>query len=529
MLKRAATLLVFWLSVQAFVQAETPVAVAAAPEAPKMESAPAVSAAPAPTIQPATAAAVTSTEIAPKVVDKPALVSAPAALIPALPAKTKHVVVFVIPVRDEINKPILYILRRGLKEAETTKADAVVLDMNTPGGALSVTFDIMEALGNFHGETLTYVNKEAMSAGAFISATTGEIWFAPHAVIGAAAPVSSGGQDIDVTMKQKVVSYLKARVRAISEGKGYRGEVVSAMIDADYELKIGDKVIKPKGELLSLTDTEALKFYGEPPVSLLGAGIAKDIDALLTKKYGAGNFEIKQFNVTWSEELAQYLTQLSPILLGLGLLALFIEFKTPGFGIFGISGIALLAIVFLSNYVAGLSGHEPLLLFSIGLLLVVLEVAFFHSAGALGVVGLMLMVGSLVWSMADIWPNQPISVAWSGDVLVEPLKNLLFGLVMAGGLFALIARFLPHGWIWHRLAVGGAVSGAGVTAAVLDEQEALVGREGMAATSLFPSGQIEIDGRRHEARLEVGFVEAGTPIRLLRRTGFALIVEAKKP
>ena len=499
MLKTAATLLLLLLTALAGAQAETPAAVPAVPGVAASEA----------------KAAVTPTA------------TTPAAIVPAVPSR--HVVVYVIPVRDEINKPILYILRRGLKEAIDQKADTVVLDMNTPGGALDVTFDIMEALGNFHGETLTYVNKEAMSAGAFISATTGEIWFAPHAVIGAAAPVSSGGADIDVTMKQKVVSYLKARVRAISEDKGYRGEVVSAMIDADYELKLGDKVIKPKGELLSLTDTEALKPYGEPPLPLLGAGIAQDLGALLTKKYGAGNFTIRQFQVTWSEELAQYLTKLSPILLGLGLLALFIEFKTPGFGFFGVAGIGLLAVVFLSNYVAGLSGHEPLLLFSVGLLLVALELMFFHSAGVLGVVGLMLMGGSLVWSMADIWPNQPVSVAWSTDLLVEPLKNLLFGLVMAGGLLALVARFLPHGWIWQRLAVRGAVAGAGVATAVLHEQEALVGRDGVAATSLFPSGQVEIDGRRYEARLEVGFVEAGTPIRVVRRTGFALIVEAKTP
>ena len=141
---------------------------------------------------------------------------APVSIVAAVPAK--KTVVYVIPVKDEINRPILYILRRGLKEADQ-KADAVVLDMNTPGGALDVTFDIMEALGKFHGETLTYVNKEAMSAGAFISATTGEIWFTPDAVIGAAAPVSSEGKDIDTTMKQKITSYLKARVRAISKAR----------------------------------------------------------------------------------------------------------------------------------------------------------------------------------------------------------------------------------------------------------------------------------------------------------------------
>jgi membrane-bound serine protease (ClpP class) len=450
----------------------------------------------------------------------------PAATVsPVTPAK--QTVVYVIPVKDEINRPILYILRRGLKEADQ-KADAVVLDMDTPGGALDVTFDIMEALGKFHGETLTYVNKEAMSAGAFISATTGEIWFTPDGVIGAAAPVSAEGKDIDVTMKQKITSYLKARVRAISEGKGHRGEVISAMIDADYELKIGDKVIKAKGELLSLTASEANQTYGEPPLALLGAGIAKDINALLTKKYGAGNFVIKQFQITWSEELAQYLNKLTPILLGLGLLAVFIEFKTPGFGIFGITGIVLLAIVFLGSYVAGFSGHEPLLLFAVGLLLVALEIFFFPGVAVVAVMGLILMLGSLVWAMADLWPGVPIGVAWSGEAFARPLQNLGLGLALAVVLALVLTRYLPHGWIWGRLAVGGAVVGAGVPPAMLEAQQSLIGKEGVAATGLFPSGQVEIDGRRYEARVEVGTLPVGAVVRVVQRTDFNLIVEAKR-
>ncbi len=444
-------------------------------------------------------------------------------MVPALTAK--KVTVIVIPVRDQISDPVHYILRRGLKEG----VDVVVLDMNTPGGNAGTALEMMESLSKFSGKTITFVNSEAISAGAFIAAATEEIWFAPGGVIGAAAAVNADGKDIPETMRLKFNSFLRAKIRAISEGKGYRGEVVSAMIDKDFELKIGDKVLKGKGELLSLTATEALKTYGEPPQALLAAGIAKDVDELLTKKYGAGNYVKRTFEITWSERFAQILSKVTPILLGLGLLALYIEFKTPGFGIFGITGIILLAIVFLSSYAAGLSGHEPLLVFAIGVVLVALELVFFHTAGVLGVFGLVMMVGSLVWAMADIWPNQPISVTWTGDVLVEPLKNLLIGLVVAGGLLAVIARYLPHGWIWQRLAVGGAVVGAGVETAVLDEEEALVGREGVAATSLFPSGQVEVDGRRYEARLEVGFVEAGTPIRVVRRTGFNLIVEVKKP
>src|SRR5262245_9409797 len=68
--------------------------------------------------------------------------------------------VYVIPIHDEINSPTLYILRRGLKEAIEQKADVVLLDMDTPGGAVGITLEIMEALEKFPGETLTYVNKE---------------------------------------------------------------------------------------------------------------------------------------------------------------------------------------------------------------------------------------------------------------------------------------------------------------------------------------------------------------------------------
>ena len=449
-------------------------------------------------------------------------------LTPAAPPSRK-MVIYVIPVRDEINKPTLYILRRGLKEAIEQKADAVVLDMNTPGGALDVTFEIMEALDRFPGLTVTYVNKEAMSAGAFIAAATAEIYFAPNGIIGAAAPVLSTGGDVDKTMKQKIVSYLRARMRANSEGKGYRGQVISAMIDEDYELKIGEKVLKPKGELLSLTATEALEKYGEPPQALLGAGKAANIEALLQAKFGGTGYEVHNFKVTWSEEFAQYLTALSPILLGLGLLALFIEFKTPGFGVFGITGILLLAIVFLSSYVAGLSGHEPLLVFAVGLLLVALEILFFPGVVAVAVLGIGLMLGSLVWAMADLWPGQPLTVAWSGDVFMAPLQNLALGLVLAVALGAALMRFLPHGWVWDKLVLGSTIGGAaqisGGAPHTAAEVALLVGQRGVAVTVLRPSGQIEVGGRRYEATVEIGAVDAGDAVIVRGRNDFAVIVE----
>lgn len=435
--------------------------------------------------------------------------------------------IVVIPVREQVDSPLLYIIRRGLKEAIADKANVVVLDMKTPGGALDVTFEIMEALGKFPGRTITFVNDQALSAGAFIAATTEEIWFAPRGKIGAAAPVSATGQDIDKSMRLKVVSFLRAEVRSISEGKGYRGQVVSAMLDEDYELKIDGTVLKPKGELLTLTASEAMKTYGDPLQPLLAAGVAKDLDDLLAQKFGANGYTAKTLEVTWSEHFAVFLRAISPLLMGVGLLALYLEFKTPGFGIFGITGIVCLAIVFLSNFVAGLSGQEPMLLFGLGLLLVGLEFVFFPGILVVALAGLALMLGALVWSMADIWPNQPVT--FNDELLLGPMRDLGLGILVAVGLALALARFIPKGWFFSRLAVARPVAGSAQVAGVAPElgmsAETLVGRTAVAATGLYPSGQIEIDGRRYEARLEVGSAPPGARVVVRRKTDFGLIVD----
>lgn len=439
-------------------------------------------------------------------------------------AKTR---VFVIPVREEVDSPLLFILRRGLKEAIEQKADVVVLDMKTPGGQLGVTLEIMEALDKFPGRTITFVNDEAGSAGAIIATITDEIYFSPKGVMGAAEMILGTGQDVSEGLKRKMTSYLSAKVRAFSESNASRAQVLKAMMTADNELKIDDKVLKAKGELLTLTATEAAALYGNPPAPLLAKGIAESVSQLLTKELGAENFQTITLEVTWSERLAVFLRALSPILMGLGLLAIYIEFKTPGFGFFGIAGITCLAIVFLSNYVAGLSGHEPMLVFMLGLVLVLVEIFFLPGVLIFAMAGLALMFGSLVWSMADVWPNEPLTL--TGDLLVQPLLNLGLGLLIAVGLALLLARFIPKGWFFTRLAVTSPIAGAAQVAGSAPEVGAeaggLVGRVGVAATGLYPSGQVEVDGRRYEARLEVGSARPGARIVVRRRTDFGLMVE----
>ena len=432
--------------------------------------------------------------------------------------------VYVIPITDAISKPNLYILRRGLKEAIANKVDMVILDMDTPGGRVDYTIEMMEMLARFDGITATYVNDDAISAGSFIAAATQEIYFSPTGKIGASAVITGGGQDVPETARLKIESYLRANIRVVTEKYPYRAEVIRAMLDADFELKIGEEVIKPAGELLTLTAAEATRAYGEPPTPLLGKGIHASIDKLLDARFGAGNYEIRDFNVTYSEKIAKWMNSFAPVLLGIGMLMLFLEFKTPGFGVMGIGGIVLLGVFFASQYIAGLAGSEPVLFFVLGIVLVLVELFFFPGTLVFALSGLALIFGSLFWAMIDFWPDEPLRL--SPGRLAEPMVNLVFGLSLAAlGVF-LCGRLFKGSWLERHLVLEEAAGGSGE--AVRQERAAslpVAGAEGAAVSDLFPSGRVEIDGARYEARSALGPINHGARIRVRRSSDFGLVVE----
>lgn len=432
--------------------------------------------------------------------------------------------VYLIPITDAISKPNLFILRRGLKEAIENDVEMVLLDMNTPGGRVDYTIEMMEMLAKFEGITATYVNVDAISAGSFIAAATQEIYFAPQGKIGASAVIQGGGEDVPETARMKIESYLRANIRVMTEDYPFRSEVIRAMLDADFELKIGEEVIKPEGELLTLTASEAMREYGEPAQALLGNGIYDSIDLLLDARFGAGNYEIKDFKITYSEVIAKWMSTFAPALLGIGMLALFFEFKTPGFGVFGIAGIVSLGVFFISQYVAGLAGNEVILFFGLGIILVMVEIFFFPGMLVFAMSGLLLIFGSLLWAMVDVWPGESISI--SPELLAEPLVNLVFGLSIAVFGAMLLSRFFPGSWVERKLVLVNAAGGN--SQAIREERESnlpALGTKGVAVTDLFPSGRVEIDGQRYEARSALGTIDQGSAIRVKKLTGFSLVVD----
>ena len=429
--------------------------------------------------------------------------------------------VYIIPIQGPIDKPNLFILRRGLKEAIENDVDMVILDMDTPGGRVDYCLEMMEMLDKFDGITATYVNADAISAGSFIAAATQEIYFAPRGKMGASAVIQGAGQDMPETAGQKIESYLRANVRSMTENYPYRSDVIRAMLDADFELKIGDNVIKPVGELLTLTATEAHLTYGDNATSLLGSGIYDSIDTLLDTRYGTDQFMIKNFEITYSEKFAKWAFVFAPGLIGLGLLLLFLEFKTPGFGLFGISGLGLIAIFFIIQNVAGLAGNEPILFFGIGILLIFVELFFFPGMIIFALSGIVLMLGSVLWSMVDVWPDDGISI--SSDALLEPIVTLIYGLTIAFVGILIFSRFFSGSWMERKMVLTDSLESSSKA-----EHEALLpitGSSGLAVTDLFPSGRVEIEGVRYDARSDIGVIDNGSPVQVVAIRNQTLIVE----
>ncbi len=434
--------------------------------------------------------------------------------------------VFVVPITAAVDRTNLFILRRALKEAIRQDIEMVVLDMDTPGGRVDFTLEMMEMLDNFEGVTVTYVNNDAISAGSFIAVATDEIYFSPRGTIGASAVVTSGGE-MSTEMRLKIESYLQAKIRTLAEDFRYRGDVLRAMMDKDFELVIDGVMIKPANSLLTLTAREAMQEFGDPPMPLLGSGIYESIEQLLEARWGEDRFEIREFEITYSERVAQWMATFAPGLLGIGLLLLFIEFRTPGFGFFGALGLALLAVFFISNYIAGLAGNEVAVIFALGVLLVLVELIFFPGIFVLLVPGALMMLGSLVWAMVDYWPGERFEFTF--DLLLEPMVNLILGLGIATFGALLLSRFLPGSWVLKRMELAGDVGhGSGTTAAIGGTGSGAlpdVGATGTAVRDMFPSGEVEINGQRYQASAESGSIRHGATVRVLKCRSFDLLVE----
>ena len=432
----------------------------------------------------------------------------------------------VLPVKDDVMQPLVFLVRRGVKEAMEKKADLLILDMDTNGGRVDLTEEIIEILGKFQGETVTYVNRKAFSAGAFIAVSTRKIFMAEQSVIGAAAPImmapGGGVESMPDTVERKMTSGISALVRASAEKNGHNVDVIEAMIDKTKELKLDGKVINEKGRILTLTNLEAERTYGDPPKRLLSTGTMATLDGLVTR-LGYDQASRIHFQPTGAEKLASWIHTISPLLLILGVAGLYIEFKTPGFGLPGIVGISAFAIYFFGGYVAGLSGWEWAALFVLGAALIVCELIAFPGIVVLGLTGALLMFLSVVMAMLDFYPGMPLMPNLPGQ-LGDRAMHLLITLSGSVLVIWLIGKWFPETRLYRSM-VSTSSSGAATTQGIEQMQSSQVGQVGIAVSVLRPGGKARFGEEIRDVISQGEMIARGEKVRILRHSAAEAVVE----
>jgi membrane-bound serine protease (ClpP class) len=449
--------------------------------------------------------------------------------------------VYVVPVREDIMPPILYVIRRGVKEAMAAEADCLILDMETNGGRVDITEEIFDIIGKFKGETVTYVNKDAYSAGAFIAVATEKIYMAPQSVIGAAAPImmspTGGVSEMPSTMEVKMNSAIRAKIRTQAEKNGYAVDVVEAMVDKTKKLERDGKIICEEGDILTLTNLEAEAKYGEANTRLLSSGTVESIDALILELFPAGaqRVDVAPLGV---EELGTWINAISPILLLIGIIGLYIEFKTAGFGVFGAVGIAALVLYFFGGYVSGMAGIEWVGIFVVGVALVAVELFLLPGTIFIGLIGVVCMFVALVMGMTDLYPNMPWFPAGEGEGGVvpqvegidfdppdfsRPIRDLLIAFGLSVPIIWALAKYLPETALFAAF-TSSAASGVESVAAVAAELESRLGQTGASTTPLNPGGKAMFGDALCNVITQGEMIAAGTPVKVIGHRGSDLLV-----
>lgn len=431
-----------------------------------------------------------------------------------------------VPLQGEISNSQLMFLRRAVKTAETGGASAIVFEMNTYGGRLDAAADIVEVLNHARIPTYTFINTNAGSAGALVALATQHIYMAPVSAIGAAAPVLPTGEDLPATAKEKTVQYWSALVKSSALKNGHNPDIAEAFLNKDKEVKIGNRVIHPKGAVLALNAQEATEKINGKPV--LAEGVAESVADLVKKAGLTGN--VGSIEPTGFEHIAFWITALAPLLLLIGMLGAYLEFKLPGVSWPGIIAAICFGLFFLGHYLAGLAGWEVVALFVLGIVLVLVEILLFgHSTIVLGVVGIFLILASLFWTMVDRYPGQ--NFLPSGKMLAIPLLNMFIAIIGAFIVIALLARYLPRTSFYRRFALidsnppGPSLTGvSGAEGAILQP-----GKEGIAITVLRPSGKAKFADRVIDVVTEGEFIAENTPVTVIGLDGMRVVVRSSAP
>lgn len=408
----------------------------------------------------------------------------------AIAPETDRPVVRIARVHDAIGPVSARFMADAIERAEAEKAECVLFELDTPGGLDDSMRLVIKRMLGAQVPVVVYVapaGARAASAGAFITLAAHVAAMAPNTVIGAAHPVSVGGEAMETNMSAKVENDAAALIRSLAEKRGR---------NVDW----ADSAVR---QSVSLSETEALAKKVIDLVAPSLDALVKDLDGRVVQINGAPrtirtvNAICLETQMTWRDRFLAFISNpnVAYLLFMLGLLGIYFELSNPGAILPGTVGVIaiILALFAFQTMPINIAGIALMLL---AVILFILE-AKIVSNGVLFLGGLVSMViGSLMLIDA---PDPALRVS----------LQVIFGAVAVTGAF---------------FAVGAWLSAVALLRRPFSGAPGLVGLEGDARSAINAEGGCAfVAGAHWNARADRE-IPAGTRVRILEVTGMTLKV-----
>lgn len=397
-----------------------------------------------------------------------------------------------------IMPPMLEYIKRGIERAERVNAEVLIIELNTPGGAVDTTLEIISTMRASEVPVIVYVsprNAIAGSAGAMITLAGHVSAMAPETSIGAASPISSSGENLDSTSDRKAKEIIKASIRPYVTPRGEEAlKLAEAMID----------------DAIAVTADEAFE------VNLIDF-VADDVEDLLQALHGftvempdgkrtlnTENIDIQEVKINFIESLLLLLTDpnIAFLLLAIGVQAILIEISTPGGWVAGFIGAVCLTLATYGMGVLPINWFGIIFLI-IAFILFILDIkAATHGALTAAGVG-SFIIGSLVLFNSPGTPEfQRVSVP----------------LVVSTGIFLGLIFFVILVFALRAL-----------RNTIQTGSESLIGKTGTAKSSVKDTGQVQVESELWSASKakDSASISKGDLIEVVEVRGLRLIVKKK--
>jgi len=392
----------------------------------------------------------------------------------------------------EIDAPITpvvaeYIIK-SIDRAAKADVEALIIQLNTPGGLVDSTQQIVMKMMVSEVPTVVYVapsGGRAASAGVFITLAANIAAMAPTTHIGAAHPVQMEGK-MDETMEKKAVNDLAAFMRGIAEKRGRNA-------------KWAEDAVRNS---VSITETEALEnkvidLVAQDVPALVKAMDNRTVDMVLGKRtLRTSGVEVETMSMGFRDKLLGIVSNpnVAYILMILGFYGLYFELSNPGAIFPGVAGAICLILAFYALHTLPIN-YAGLMLIILAMALFIAE-AFITSHGVLGVGGTIAMLMGSVMLIDS--PAPALQISWAVIVPVVGLSALLFIITVTVAIRV------------HREKTDTG-------------REGLIGRQAEARSDLDLTGQVFVHGEHWNARSSEP-VQKGEKVTVVGIEGLTLIV-----